>query len=92
MSSCCAQPSSLKATRHSGGVGAGIVTALVERRFAGQIARVSGVDTYVPLGDAANAALVSEDDIERGIRRGAVVVSSRAGCPAARAARGRARR
>jgi 2-oxoisovalerate dehydrogenase E1 component len=69
MSSCCAQPSSLKATRHSGGVGAGIVTALVERRFAGQIARVSGVDTYVPLGDAPTTVLVSEDDIERGIRR-----------------------
>jgi hypothetical protein len=70
----------------------GIVTALVERRFAGQIARVSGVDPYVPLGDAPTTVLVGEDDIERGVRRAAVVVSWRAGCPAARAARRRARR
>jgi 2-oxoisovalerate dehydrogenase E1 component len=56
-------------TRHSGGVGEGIVTALVERGFAGPIARVASRDSYVPLGDAANTVLLSEDDIERGIRQ-----------------------
>jgi len=56
-------------TRHSGGVGEGIVTALVEGRFTGTIARVSSYDSYVPLGDAANAVLLSEDDIERGVRQ-----------------------
>jgi len=56
-------------TRHSGGVGEGIVTALVEGGFAGRIARVSSHDSYVPLGDAANTVLLSEDDIERGVRQ-----------------------
>jgi 2-oxoisovalerate dehydrogenase E1 component len=56
-------------TRHSGGVGEGIVTALVERRFTGRIARVSGADSYIPLGDAAKTVLLSEDDIERGVRQ-----------------------
>ncbi len=55
-------------TRHSGGVGEGIVTALIEGRFAGPIARVASLDSYVPLGDAANTVLLSEDDIERGVR------------------------
>jgi 2-oxoisovalerate dehydrogenase E1 component len=56
-------------TRHSGGVGEGIVAALVERRFAGRIARVSGADSYIPLGDAATTVLLTEDDIARGIRQ-----------------------
>ena len=56
-------------TRHSGGVGEGIVTALVERGFGGRIIRVSSRDSYVPLGDAANTVLLSEDDIERAVRR-----------------------
>ena len=56
-------------TRHSGGVGEGIVSALVEHRFAGRIARVSGVDSYIPLGDAANTVLLTEDDIAHGVRQ-----------------------
>ncbi len=56
-------------TRHSGGVGEGIIAALVERRFAGRIARVSGADSYIPLGDAANTVLLTEDDIARGVRQ-----------------------
>ena len=56
-------------TRHSGGVGEGIVTALVEGGFGGRIIRVSSRDSYVPLGDAANTVLLSEDDIERAVRR-----------------------
>ena len=52
-------------TRHSGGVGEGIVTALVERGFGGRIIRVASRDSYVPLGDAANTVLLSEDDTER---------------------------
>jgi 2-oxoisovalerate dehydrogenase E1 component len=56
-------------TRHSGGVGEGIVSALVERRFAGRIARVSGADSYIPLGDAASTVLLTEDDIAHGVRQ-----------------------
>jgi 2-oxoisovalerate dehydrogenase E1 component len=56
-------------TWHSGGVGEGIVTALVENGFAGPIIRVASRDSYVPPGDAANTMLLSEDDIERAVRR-----------------------
>ncbi|MCU1656026.1 MAG: Transketolase central region [Pseudonocardiales bacterium] len=51
-------------TRHSGGVGEGVVTALVEHDFAGRIGRVASRDSYVPLGDAANLVLLGEDEIE----------------------------
>ncbi len=51
-------------TRHSGGVGEGVISALVESGFAGRIARVASADSYVPLGDAANLVLLSEEQIE----------------------------
>jgi 2-oxoisovalerate dehydrogenase E1 component len=51
-------------TRHSGGVGEGVIAALVEHGYAGRIGRVASCDSYVPLGDAANLVLLSEDDIE----------------------------
>ena len=50
-------------TRHSGGVGEGIVTGLVERGFGGTIGRIAARDSFVPLGAAANLVLVSERDI-----------------------------
>ena len=50
--------------RKTGGVGEGIVTALVEECGGGiEIARVTAADSFIPLGDAANRVLVSEDDI-----------------------------
>jgi 2-oxoisovalerate dehydrogenase E1 component len=51
-------------TRRSGGVGEGVLAELVEHGFDGRLARVSGVDSFVPLGDAANCVLLSEQDIE----------------------------
>jgi 2-oxoisovalerate dehydrogenase E1 component len=51
-------------TRHSGGVGEGVITALVEHGFSGRIARVASKDSFVPLGDAANLVLLSEAEIE----------------------------
>ena len=50
-------------TRHGGGVGEGIVSALVEGGFGGPIRRVAARDSFVPLGAAATLVLVSEDDI-----------------------------
>ncbi|MGH7668775.1 MAG: thiamine pyrophosphate-dependent enzyme [Gemmatimonadaceae bacterium] len=50
-------------TRRSGGVGEGIVTAVVEHGFTGSVALVASADSFVPLGPAANLVLVSEDDI-----------------------------
>jgi len=55
-------------TRHDGGVGEGIVTMLVEGGFDGQMARVSSVDSFVPLGKAAELVLVSQDQIEAAAR------------------------
>ncbi|HEY2298027.1 MAG TPA: thiamine pyrophosphate-dependent enzyme [Jatrophihabitans sp.] len=55
-------------TRHSGGVGEGIVTALVENGFTGRISRMSSHDSFVPLGDAANLVLLDENTIETAAR------------------------
>jgi 2-oxoisovalerate dehydrogenase E1 component len=52
-------------TRHSGGVGEGVVTALVEGGFGGPIQRVASQDSFVPLGTAAEHVLLSEDEIEK---------------------------
>jgi 2-oxoisovalerate dehydrogenase E1 component len=50
-------------TRRSGGVGEGIIAALVERDVDAGITRIAAADSFVPLGAAANLVLVSEDDI-----------------------------
>ncbi|MFI7412917.1 thiamine pyrophosphate-dependent enzyme [Streptomyces sp. NPDC049627] len=52
-------------TRRTGGVSEGVVTALVDARFAGTVRRVASADSFVPLGQAAQLVLVSEADIER---------------------------
>ncbi len=56
-------------TRHSGGVGEGILAALVEHGFRGAMARVAGADTYIPLGTAAETVLLSQEDIEQAAER-----------------------
>jgi 2-oxoisovalerate dehydrogenase E1 component len=55
-------------TRRSGGVGEGVVTALVERGYRGRIGRVASADSYVPLGPAAGLVLVGEDEIVEAAR------------------------
>jgi 2-oxoisovalerate dehydrogenase E1 component len=50
-------------TRHSGGVGEGVIAGLVERGYSGELSRVAARDTFIPLGEAANLVLVSEDEI-----------------------------
>ena len=50
-------------TRRTGGVSEAIVTGLVEGGFGGEIARVAALDSFIPLGDAANCVLVQEDDV-----------------------------
>jgi 2-oxoisovalerate dehydrogenase E1 component len=52
-------------TRHDGGVGEGVVTGLVEHGFSGPIRRVAGLNSFVPLGTAAQHVLLSEDEIEK---------------------------
>ena len=55
-------------TRHAGGVGEGVLAALVEKRFPGRMARVASRDSYVPLGDAANLVLLGEAEIDAAAR------------------------
>lgn len=50
-------------TRRSGGVSEGVVTVLTDAGYTGEISRVVSRDTFVPLGPAAAAVLLSEDDI-----------------------------
>ena len=52
-------------TRHSGGVGEGVVAALVEGGFTGPIQRVASQDSFVPLGTAAAHVLLSEEEVEK---------------------------
>jgi 2-oxoisovalerate dehydrogenase E1 component len=55
-------------TRHSGGVGEGVLSLLVESGFRGRMARVASRDSFVPLGAAANLVLLGEDEIEAAAR------------------------
>ena len=50
--------------RETGSLSEALVTHLVEAGFDGPVARVTGVDTFIPLGAAANLVLVQEPDIE----------------------------
>ncbi|WP_229718600.1 thiamine pyrophosphate-dependent enzyme [Nocardia jinanensis] len=51
-------------TRHSGGVSESVCAALVDAGFTGALARVTSVDSFVPLGPAAATVLLNESDIE----------------------------
>jgi 2-oxoisovalerate dehydrogenase E1 component len=50
-------------TRKSGSVAEGVIAALVDRGYAGRVARVNSYDSFVPLGNAALEVLLSEDTI-----------------------------
>ena len=55
-------------TRRSGGVGEGVVSALVDGGFVGVARRVASVDSLIPLGPAAAHILVSEESVIQGAR------------------------
>jgi 2-oxoisovalerate dehydrogenase E1 component len=50
-------------TRHSGGVGEGVLSLLVESGYRGRIGRVASKDSFIPLGAAANLVLLGEHEI-----------------------------
>ena len=50
-------------TRRTGGVGEGVLAALVEGGFRGPMTRVAALDSFVPLGAAAKLVLVGEGDV-----------------------------
>ncbi|MFR9774865.1 transketolase C-terminal domain-containing protein [Micromonospora sp. MS34] len=55
-------------TRRSGGVGEGVIAALVDAGYVGAARRVAGLDSFVPLGPAARQVLVSAEAITQGAR------------------------
>jgi 2-oxoisovalerate dehydrogenase E1 component len=56
-------------TRASGGVGEGVVAGLVDRGYAGSLARVASADSFVPLGPASAHVLLGEGEIVSAARR-----------------------
>ncbi len=55
-------------TRRTGGVSEGVLAGLVDRGYAGPMARVASKDSFIPLGDAARLVLVSETEITEAVR------------------------
>jgi 2-oxoisovalerate dehydrogenase E1 component len=55
-------------TRRSGGVGEGVLAALVDAGYVGVARRVASIDSFIPLGPAARHVLVSEASIMEGAR------------------------
>ena len=55
-------------TRRSGGVGEGVLSALVDGGYVGVARRVASIDSYIPLGPAANHVLVTEESVLAGAR------------------------
>ncbi len=55
-------------TRRTGGVSEGVITTLVDAGFTGRVARVASHDSFVPIGDAADAVLLSQIAIEEAAR------------------------
>ncbi len=51
--------------RKTGGISEAILCLLAERQAGKNCQRICGVDTYIPLGAAANLVLIQEDDIEK---------------------------
>jgi 2-oxoisovalerate dehydrogenase E1 component len=56
-------------TRRSGGVSEGVLAALVDGGFTGDVQRVTSEDSFIPLGDAANAVLLSGQTISEAAKR-----------------------
>ena len=50
-------------TRESGGVSESVMAALVDGEFGGQLKRVTSLDSFIPLGPAADHVLLSEADV-----------------------------
>jgi 2-oxoisovalerate dehydrogenase E1 component len=51
-------------TRRTGGVAEGVIAVLADAGFTGRVRRVASADSFIPLGDAASAVLLSEAAIE----------------------------
>lgn len=54
-------------TRKSGGVSEALLAGLVDAGFQGQMARITSLDSFVPLGPAADHVLLGEEQIEEAV-------------------------
>lgn len=63
-------------TRSSGGVSEAVIALAIDNGYRGLIKRVASVDSFIPLGAAADHVLVSEEDIAQGARDLALAASS----------------
>jgi 2-oxoisovalerate dehydrogenase E1 component len=55
-------------TRRTAGVSEGVLAVLADDRFGGWVKRVTSEDSFIPLGDAANAVLLTQPGIEAAAR------------------------
>jgi 2-oxoisovalerate dehydrogenase E1 component len=55
-------------TRRTGGVSEAVLAALADGGFRGRATRVTSEDSFIPLGDAASAVLLSQQAIEAAAR------------------------
>ena len=53
--------------RQTGGISEGIVSLIAENLSNKHIKRLCGLDTFIPLGAAANLVLIQEADIESAV-------------------------
>jgi 2-oxoisovalerate dehydrogenase E1 component len=56
-------------TRRTGGISEAVLAVLADAGFGGRAARVASEDSFVPLGDAADAVLLSQRQIEVAARK-----------------------
>jgi 2-oxoisovalerate dehydrogenase E1 component len=56
-------------TRRTGGVAEGLITELFEAGYGGTVGRITGADSFLPLGEAMNLALLQQRDIEQAALR-----------------------
>src|SRR5690606_25368891 len=54
-------------TRRRGGIGEGVVAALLDAGYRGRVTRVASVDSFIPQGPAARHVLLGEQQIQRAV-------------------------
>ena len=55
--------------RKTGGISEAIMSLLAEHKQGPHLKRICGLDTYIPLGAAANLVLIQEQDIENAAQK-----------------------
>ena len=56
-------------TRARGGVSESVITALIDAGYQRELERVSSLNSFIPLADAANLVLLDEQTVEQAARQ-----------------------